>query len=242
VPTVSMIFKLDKTPTGKVIEVDAIGHQWWWEFRYPQLGVTTANEMVIPEDTQVALRLCAAGDTNSGTPVGQPCDDPAPAVGDAVIHSFWVPRLAGKQDVIPGQTNQMNLMASEPGTYPGQCAEYCGLSHAYMRFVVEAKTEADFQAWLANQKAPAATTPPASFTQCIGCHTVAPDATGIGGPDLTHLQSRPCFAGCWLDMSPENLAAWLKDPQAQKPGAFMPNLKLTDDQIKELVAYLETLE
>lgn len=242
VPTVSLIWKLDKEPTGKVIQVDAIGHQWWWEFRYPELGITTANQMVIPEDTSISVRLCAAGDTNSGTPVGQPCTEPAPAIGDAVIHSFWVPRLAGKQDLIPGQPNRLTLLADEPGTYPGQCAEYCGLSHAYMRFEVEAVTETDFQAWVTEQKAPATGTAPESFTQCIGCHAVVPDAQGIGGPDLTHLQSRPCFAGCWFDLTPENLAEWLKDPQAMKPGAFMPNLKLTDEEIADLVAYLETLE
>jgi len=242
VPTVSMIYDLDKPPTGKFIEVDAIGHQWWWEFRYPELGITTANVMVIPEDVDIAVRLCAAGDTNSGTPVGQPCTEPAPAIGDAVIHSFWVPRLAGKQDLIPGQPNNLRLLAAEPGTYPGQCAEYCGLSHAYMRFEVEAVTEADFQAWVTEQKAPATSAPPESFAQCAGCHAVAPDAVGIGGPDLTHLQSRSCFAGCWLDMNPENLAKWLRDPQSAKPGSFMPNLNLSDAEVDELVAYLETLE
>jgi cytochrome c oxidase subunit 2 len=252
VPTVSMIYSLAEKPAGNPMTVYAVGHQWWWEFIYPDQKVTTAGVMHVPAGAQVYIELCAAGSTNSGTAVGQPCDDPAPAVGDAVIHSFWVPRLAGKQDVVPGRTNTMTIEADVPGTYPGQCAEFCGMSHAFMKFKVVADTPADFQSWVTSQQAPAPE--PAAGTSeaagleafkaagCIGCHTDTPVSQGIGGPNLTHFASRDCFAGCMLENTPDNLAKWLHDPAAVKPGSFMPNLNLSDQQVADLVAYLESLK
>jgi cytochrome c oxidase subunit 2 len=252
VPTVSMIYALAKAPAGKSMTVYAVGHQWWWEFDYPDLNITTANELYIPDDTQVYVKLCAAGTTNSGTPVGAPCTVPAPAVGEAVVHSFWVPRLAGKQDVVPGRTNTMTIEANEPGVYPGQCAEFCGLSHAFMRFKVIAQTPTDFQAWVTNQQAEAPTPVAGSAADgglqvfntagCIGCHTIGGVSEGIGGPNLTHFGARDCFAGCMLSVTEENLSKWLHDPASVKPGSFMPNLNLTDDQVTSLVAYLESLK
>lgn len=251
VPTVSMIYSLAEEPAGHSLTVYAVGHQWWWEFVYPDQKVTTAGVLHIPEDTQVFVKLCAAGNSAAGAAVGEPCDDPAPAVGDAVVHSFWVPRLAGKQDVIPGRTNTMTIEANEPGTYPGQCAEFCGMSHTFMKFRVQADSETDFQAWLTEQAAPAPE-PTAGGAEaagmatfksagCVGCHTIDPLSQGIGGPNLTHFATRDCFAGCMLENTPENVATWLHDPAAVKPGSFMPNLHLTDKEIDDLVAYLESL-
>jgi cytochrome c oxidase subunit 2 len=252
VPTVSMIYSQAAVPKGKSITVYAVGHQWWWEFVYPDQKVVTANEMYIPTDTQVHVELCSAGNTAVGTPIGAPCTDPPPAIGDAVIHSFWVPRLAGKQDVVPGRTNSLTLTADEPGEYPGQCAEFCGMSHGFMKFKVIAATPADFQTWISNEQsesiAPAASsTEEAGLeafknTGCVGCHTADPVAAGIGGPNLTHFASRDCFAGCMLDTNEENLQRWLRDPAAVKPGSFMPNLHLTEEQVKSITAYLLSLE
>lgn len=251
VPTVSMIWSQAAVPKGESMTVYAVGHQWWWEFVYPDQKVVTANEMVIPTDMQVHVELCAAGNTAVGTPIGQPCTDPPPAIGDAVIHSFWVPRLAGKQDVVPGRTNSLTLTADEPGVYPGQCAEYCGMSHGFMKFKVVAATPADFETWLANERSesatPAAGTPEETGLEafksagCVGCHTSVPVSEGIGGPNLTHFASRDCFAGCMLDTNEDNLNRWLSDPAQVKPGSFMPNLHLTEDQIKALTAYLLSL-
>lgn len=289
IPTVMGIWELAARPTGPdVLHVDVVGHQWWWEFRYTDLDIVTANNLVIPEDTQVAIRLCSAGATGpvalpkpgdpapvldgtvsipdgAGPAIGQPCLESPPAVGNAVIHAFWVPRLAGKQDVMPGATNEMYLSADTPGVYPGQCAEYCAWSHANMRFEVEAKTGTDFDSWVAAQQtdASAATADLAmkgasdfASGACIGCHTVRGLTTdtggavaGVGGPDLTHFASRTCFAGCIFPIynpdgsfNAEAVKTWLHDPAAVKPGSKMPDYKLTDDQINELVAYLETLK
>lgn len=252
VPTVSMIYQLAKAPTGQSMTVYAVGHQWWWEFDYPDLNIKTANELYIPDDTQVYVKLCSAGETNSGTPVGSPCTVPAPAIGDAVVHSFWVPRLAGKQDVVPGRTNTLSFQADEPGVYPGQCAEFCGLSHAFMRFKVIAQTPADFQTWVTGQQADGATPLAGSAADqglqvfktagCVGCHTIGGVSAGIGGPNLTHFASRDCFAGCMLPVTEENLSKWLHDPASVKPGSFMPNLQLSDQQVAALTAYLESLK
>jgi len=237
VPTVSTIWDLSRRPTGDVLNVTVRGHQWWWEFDYPDLGITTANELHIP----------------IGRPVDVSLDSVGGLIGDAeVIHSFWVPELAGKQDVVPARTNHLTLEAVRPGTYYGQCAEFCGLSHANMRFRVIAQTPDDFDAWVTAERRDAAT--PASGTlaatgmdtflngQCIACHAIqGTKAAGIAGPNLTHFASRDCFAGCILDNTPENVTKWLADPPAVKPGSWMPNYHLTGDQIDALVAYLESL-
>ncbi|MDP9405468.1 MAG: c-type cytochrome, partial [Actinomycetota bacterium] len=181
---------------------------------------------------------------------GQATDDPS---GVGVIHSFWVPKLAGKQDVIPGHERNMTIEAEKPGSYAGQCAEFCGLSHANMRFAVVALQPPDFDAWVQEQASPQ---PPPDdelaargaelFTSrtCIACHAINgyEGAEARVGPNLTHFADRSKFAGYILDNTPENVAAWLADPQALKPGAQMPDLQLTGEDIQALVAYLETLE
>jgi cytochrome c oxidase subunit 2 len=186
-------------------------------------------------------------------------------VGDDVIHSFWVPQLAGKQDVVPGRTNHLVLEADRPGTYTGQCAEFCGLSHAYMRFKVVAQTPSEFDAWVREQQANAAVPAEGSLAAqgqdlfsgvagpqtgwCIACHAVQglKDANGNpvvqnGGPNLTHLMSRDCFAGCIFAMNQADLERWLKDPPEVKPGSWMPDYGLSDQQVRALVAYLMTLK
>lgn len=287
VPTVAGIWKLSDIPSGPdVLRVDVVGHQWWWEFRYRDHDIVTANDMVIPEDTQVTLRLCSFGATGRvdpdlelepgaldgsapapnamGPAIGQPCVEIPNSIGNAVIHAFWVPRLAGKQDVMPGQTNEMYLSADAPGVYPGQCAEYCAWSHALMRFQVIAKTQADFDTWVREQQAEATVASDSLAVQgatdfaegkCINCHTIngltneagAPVA-GSGGPDLTHLASRDCFAGCVIKMYNEDgsfneagMRAWLDDPQSIKAGAKMPDYDLTPEQLDAMIAYLEGL-
>ncbi len=263
VPTVATIFDLSHRPSGDVLNVNVIGHQWWWEFDYPGLKVITANELHIPVGRPVYVTLCSAG-AGYQKDVGAPstCEpggagaQPA-GIGYAVIHSFWVPELAGKQDVIPGRTNHLVLQADNPGTYSGQCAEFCGLSHANMHFRVIAQAPADFDAWVAAQQQ-AAAVPSGGLalqgyqlfsdptkTQCIACHAVQgiQNAQANGAPNLTHFASRDCFAGCIFDNhDPKQVAAWLRNPRAVKPGSFMPNYHLSEDQIRALVAYLESLK
>ncbi|HLF70265.1 MAG TPA: cytochrome c oxidase subunit II [Actinomycetota bacterium] len=233
-PTVSAIFKLAKEPTDP-LQVQVVAHQWWWEYRYEGSGVVTANELHIPVGRPVDLSLESAD----------------------VIHSYWVPKLAGKQDVIPGRVNHLTIQADEPGVFEGQCAEYCGFSHANMRLRVIAETESDFESWLQSQKRSARSpTDPlalegqrlflegsfANGQQCSGCHAInGTTAAGTFGPDLTHLASRTSFAGSMFEMTDDDLVAWLRDPPGRKPGSQMPNLKLTDSQIQALVAYLNAL-
>jgi cytochrome c oxidase subunit 2 len=240
VPTVATLFSISENPRGS-LPVTVIGHQWWWEYRYPQQNVITANEMHIPTGRAVRLTL----------------DSQEPRLGPnskGVIHSFWVPALAGKTDVIPGHANKMTIQADHPGEYLGQCAEFCGLSHANMRLRVISESPAAFARWITEQRRAAAKPPSgdaaagaALFTSkgCIGCHTLDTGAGNVGatvGPNLTHLQSRGTFAGAIFEMNPENLARWLADPPARKPGSIMPNLHLTPDEIRQLVAYLGTLQ
>ena len=231
VPTIITIFDLNRTPKN-AINVTVIGHQFWWEYHYEDYGIVTANELYMPTGRPVQVTL--RGDKSD------------------VIHSFWVPPLAGKQDIIPGRVNHLHLQADEPGTYLGQCTEYCGLSHANMRNRAVAVPPAEFDAWVANQKLPPKEPPAGSdahagyelFTSkgCAGCHTINGRSTGAVGPNLTHFESRGTFAGSLFDNTPGNLRRWLKDPPAEKPGVKMPNLGLTDDEIGKLVAYLETLQ
>lgn len=225
-------------------DLQVIGHQWWWEVRYPRSGVITANEIHVPVGKRLLVQLESAD----------------------VIHDFWVPQLGRKMDMIPGQTNYMSMEAGAPGIYSGACAEYCGAEHAWMRIRVVAEPQADFDAWEQGQlqTAPAqgqtATTrtgtvlpsmsaePRAGaqlFQQmtCSNCHAIA--GTGANariGPDLTHLASRQTLAAGRLENNPANLARWLADPQAVKPGTYMPDLRLTDEQVRQLVGYMETLK
>ena len=229
VPTVRTIFDLSAEQEGS-LQVKVIARQFWWEYEYEESGVVTANEMHIPVDQPVYLTL----------------------EGDDVIHSFWVPKLAGKQDVVPGRTNHMIIEASKPGSYRGQCTEYCGLSHANMRLRVIAHEPSDFEQWLSDQQEEAES-PTDSLAaegedlfmegQCINCHAVAgTDAQSRVGPDLTHFASRDTFAGALFDTNEENLRDWLDDPPAVKPGAKMPDYGLSTEEIDALIAYLLSLE
>ncbi len=227
--TVGTIADINRKAEGAdVVSVNVVGHQWWWEFEYPDRGVTTANELHIPAGRQVALRLTS----------------------DDVIHSFWPPKLAGKLDVVPGRTNFMTIEADEPGTYFGQCAEFCGVSHANMGLRVVAHTSQDFDEWVRSNAAAAERPTEGAagegaklFRQkgCASCHTVNGYSAGQLGPDLTHLQQRKVFAGATFDLSPQNLRLWLRDPPGEKPGSLMPNLQLSEEEITQLIAYLETL-
>jgi cytochrome c oxidase subunit 2 len=207
-----------------------IGHQWWWEVRYPQTGVVTANEIHIPVGRKWLVRLESAD----------------------VIHDFWVPALARKMQMIPGQTNHIWLEADAPGTYDGTCAEYCGAGHSWMRFSVIAESPAAFGAWLRGQVNPAAI-PAADSAQtglkifqtmtCINCHSLrGVSIAANAAPDLTHLADRTILGAGVLSNTETNLFRWLKNPQDFKPGCFMPNLKLTDAQAGTLTSYLEILK
>ena len=284
--TVVTVFDInERADASEVLSINVIGHQWWWEYEYPEqadveTAFTTANELVIPTGQEVQLRLTSAD----------------------VIHSFWPPKLAGKVDTVPGRTNYMKISADTPGDYSGQCAEYCGLSHANMRLKVTALDPAEFEEWVENQMEEAPTAPTTTTTTaptttttaaedetppgvgatttttepeepettpvgedeeldqangaalfvakgCSGCHTISglEGANGRIGPNLTHLYSRKTFAGAIFDLNDRNLRRWLRDPPGMKPmnpdnGQGMPNLGLSEDEITQLIAYLETLK
>jgi cytochrome c oxidase subunit 2 len=256
-PTVFTIFDLAKEPTKNVLPVDVYGHMWWWEYRYPTLGISTANELHIPVGSPVRLSLHTI---EPGLPAAKGED-----FATGVIHSFWVPALAGKQDVVPGRTNKLTIQASEEGEYWGQCAEYCNLSHANMRLRVFSQNQPKFDEWVAQQRKPIETPTGdaaagfALFTgkkpfeskgqPCVGCHTVqgVEGASARVGPNLTHLEGRTTFAGATFDLNADNLKRWLRDPSGMKPmrpdqGTGMPNLHLSETEINQLVAFLETLK
>lgn len=255
VPTINTIFDLSREPEGDPLKVEVYGHLWWWEYIYSDLDVATANELHIPTGRPVRLTLRTI-EPGLPAPEGQ-------EFAQGVIHSFWVPKLAGKQDVVPGRDNKLTLQAEKPGTYFGQCAEYCNLSHANMRLRVIAQEPDDFEAWVEEQKRPAAK--PASGEAakgydlfvgkgaCVSCHSVGgiEGAVARVGPNLTHLKSRETFAGATIDNTAENLVSWVTNPSGMKPmrpekRTGMPargqNGDLTDAEIARIVAYLETLK
>jgi cytochrome c oxidase subunit 2 len=209
--------------------VDVIGHQWWWEVRYPGGQAVTANEIHIPTGTRVRM-------------LGTSAD---------VIHSFWVPELNRKIDVEPGYRNSILLESARPGRFRGQCAEFCGLQHANMSFWVIAEPPARFRAWLAGQAAPARAPAGAQARAgeqvflsqaCSSCHQIrGTSARGTIGPDLTHLATRSSLASLTIPNDAASLRSWIADPQHIKPGSKMPGLDLTSGQIDELVAYLRGL-
>jgi cytochrome c oxidase subunit II len=218
-------------PAGAV-QVTAIGHQFWWEFRYPKLGIVTANEMHIPvsdpaHPTPTFLKLLSA-DTD---------------------HSFWIPQLAGKTDLIPNHPNSMWLDPHRTGIFLGQCAQYCGTQHAKMLLRVSVDSPQDFAAWVRSQQQPALQDQSAmaarqvfEHTACINCHTVSgTPADGRFGPDLTHLMSRTTIAAGAAENTPENLRLWIQDPDAIKPGSLMPAMKLSDADVDAVVNYMKTL-
>lgn len=244
VPTLATVFDLAHKPVN-ALEITVTGHQWWWEVEYPNAHVRTANEVHIPTGQPVYITL-RSGISGSQSGVG-------PALGP-VIHSFWIPRLAGKQDVVPGRDNHLTIEAPNPGEYLGQCTEYCGLSHANMRMRVVAQSPPDFQAWLQQQLQPAANPPPDVLAVmdrlgCGGCHTLDGVSGQIGpylgiiGPNLTHFAERDAFGGDTFQRTDDNLANWLRDAPGMKPGADMPSFKdqLSDDEVQALIAYLQSL-
>ena len=219
-------------PPPGTLDVTVVGHQWWWEFRYPALGITTANELHVPVSDPTAptptfLRLESAD----------------------VAHSFWVPRLAGKTDLIPNRVNRMWIAPREPGLFLGQCAEYCGTQHAHMLLRVYVHPRAEFDAWVAGQRRLAVADPAVAAgrrvfetTACINCHTVRGTvANGRFGPDLTHLMSRETLVAGAAPMTRAALQAWIADPDRVKPGSLMPAMKLDDAELGQLVSYLVTL-
>jgi cytochrome c oxidase subunit II len=218
--TIRTIFDLAREPKGDVLQVTSVGKQWWWQFNYPDEEIVTANELVIPTDTKVQVTLTA-------------CDDSLPGECN-VIHSFWVPELAGKRDVIPGRENETTIEADEPGTYLGQCAEYCGLSHANMRFRVIAMPPDEFDEWVEEQQAdpdvPLQTGPedaqePAGPAQelvldkyqCTNCHSFEDPAASTYGPNLAHFASRTTFASGYFELTRERLIEWLLDAPSLIP-------------------------
>lgn len=221
---------LANNPRANPLTIDVIGQMWWWEVRYPDEDIVTANEIRIPVGQPVQLRLTSLD----------------------VIHSFWVPQLHGKQDMVPGRIDTMWLQADEPGVYRGICAEFCGLQHSKMHFVVVAEEEDTFQNWLEQQRQPAPE-PTDDFVRrgqqvflgssCVYCHTVrGTNATGIVGPDLTHIASRLTLGAGILNNNRGNMAGWIIDPQHIKPGNLMPPTALNSEDLQALLAYLDTLE
>jgi cytochrome c oxidase subunit II len=218
-------------PAGAV-EVTVIGHQFWWEYRYPKLGVVTANELHIPvsdpaNPKPTYLQLLSA-DTD---------------------HSFWIPELAGKTDLIPNHPNRMWMDPEHTGIFVGQCAQYCGTQHAKMLLRVSVDSPEDFAKWVREQRQPAVADERVTVgkrvfetTACINCHSVAGTvANGRFGPDLTHLMSRSTIAAGAVLNTPENLRLWIQNPDAIKHGSLMPAMKLSDSDLDALVGYLETL-
>jgi cytochrome c oxidase subunit 2 len=232
--TARVIHSIEDAPKpANAIEVIAVGHQFWWEFRYPALGVVTANELHVPVSdpahaTPTFITLLSA-DTD---------------------HSFWVPQLAGKTDLIPNRENHTWIDPHHTGLYLGQCAQYCGVQHAKMLLRVYVDSPDQFAAWIQHQKQPAATADPSvaegrrifESVACMNCHTISGTvADGRFGPDLTHLMSRDTIASGAATNTPEHLKAWIANPDSIKPSSLMPAMKLNDHDLDALTAYLETL-
>ncbi len=221
----------DAPPPAGAIQVTVVGHQFWWEYRYPQYGFVAANELHVP-----------VSDPENPTPTY------LKLLSDDVDHSFWVPRLAGKTDLIPNHPNSMWIDPYQPGVYLGQCAQFCGAEHAKMLIRVYVQSRADFDAWVQAQQQPAVSDPAAAGSAlfvaktCFACHTIRGTiAAGTVGPDLTHLMSRDTIASGVLPNTPQNLRAWVHNPDAFKPGSKMPVIDMTDDELNQITAYLQTL-
>ncbi len=235
--TARIIFAIQDAPKPQsALDVTVVGHQFWWEFRYPKLGIVTANELHLPVSTPLApkpayLQLLSAD----------------------VDHSFWVPQLGGKTDLIPNHPNQMWIDGEKPGLYLGQCAQFCGVEHAKMLLRVYIDTPDQFAAWVKAQQQPGAQPDAQDIVvaagrhvfeteACVNCHTISGTAAkGTFGPDLTHLMSRATIAAGAADNTPDNLRSWIQDPNRFKPGALMPAMQLSEQETNQVVAYLATL-
>jgi cytochrome c oxidase subunit II len=220
----------DKRPAPDAVVAAVVGHQWWWEIRYPSLGIVTANELHVPLSTSAAPRqtflLLESAD---------------------VAHSFWVPQLAGKTDLVPNHPNTMWIEPKVEGTFLGNCAEFCGLQHANMLLRVVVQSASEFDEWVrSEQQTPTQGQPGEKqflSLSCINCHAVqGTRATGTFGPDLSHLMSRQTLGAGVIPNTPENLRQWIRDPQTMKPGNLMPNMQLSEREIEQVLAYLSSLK
>ena len=229
IPTIPTIFAQDAIPSTASQRVRVIGHQWWWEFQYPDLGVVTANELHLPVGETARLELRSAD----------------------VVHSFSVPRMSSKMDVVPTRANHMWFTPEITGNFAGQCFEFCGTQHANMRLRLIVETPEAFQAWVQQQRAPAPVPGPglqagAALFQggaCVGCHTIrGTPARGTAGPDLTHVGSRTTIAAGMLDNNQQNMKRWVQDAQSLKVGSRMPSLGLSDSDAEQIAAYLLSLK
>jgi len=233
VPTVQTIFYTYREAPEDALVIDVRGWQWWWEFTYPSADgsvITTANEVHVPVGRPVHLRMTS----------------------NDVVHSFWIPQMGGKRDVVANRTTSIIFTPLEAGVYLGQCAEFCGESHALMKMRLIAHEPGDFDLWLANQAAPAVESPDSAIALgrqlvtggvCAGCHTIRGTTAQFGrlAPDLTHIASRSTIAAGILDNNAENLSTWVNNAPSVKPGALMPALGLSDQEVAYIVAYLQTL-
>jgi cytochrome c oxidase subunit II len=232
VPTMRTIFATAGRAPAGALRVQVIGHQWWWEYRYADLGIVTANELHLPVATPVQLEMTSAD----------------------VIHSFWAPGLGGKRDLMQGRTTRIAFTADSTGEYLGQCAEFCGASHANMRLRVFVQSDSAFQAWVAAQRQVPAAVPRGSSGErgrelfarsaCIACHTIdgIPQARGTIGPNLTHVGSRTTIAGALFPNTADYLRRWITNAPSLKPGSLMPPMPLEGADLAALVAYLQSLQ
>jgi cytochrome c oxidase subunit II len=242
--TARVLFSVQDAPKpASALDVTVVGHQFWWEYRYPQYNITAANELHIPVGQGQAARVTYLRLTSAD-----------------VIHSFWIPQLGGKTDMLPNRVNEMWIDPAKPGIYLGQCGQFCGTQHAKMLLHVSVDTPEDFAKWIAGQQKTVTELPASTansgdaidaptgqkvFEQqaCINCHTVSGTvANGRFGPDLTHLMSRTTLASGAMDNTAENLKGWITNPDSYKPGSLMPAMHLTDKQYAQITAYLQTLK
>lgn len=230
VPTMRTIFATAGHAPEGALRVEVIGHQWWWEYRYPALKISAVNELHLPLGRPVQLDMTSAD----------------------VIHSFWVPGLGGKRDLTQGRTTRIAFRADSAGEYWGQCAEFCGASHANMRLRVFVESDSAFESWIEKQRAAPAAPARGSAAErgrqvfgrsaCIACHTIAGVSSGTIGPDLSHVGGRATIAGALFPNTTDNLRRWIANAPALKPGALMPAQALPEDDLAALVAYLQSLK
>jgi cytochrome c oxidase subunit 2 len=219
-----------RKPEADALRIDVVGKRWWWEVTYPAAHFTTADELHLPAGRPIEIRLTS----------------------DNVIHSFWVPQLAGKVDTIPGQVNTLRFVARTPGVYQGECAEFCGIQHTHMGFIVRVESAGDFDRWMLQHAQPPLEPASESAAEgetvfnaqtCAGCHTIdGTPARGDVGPNLTDFGERATIGAGALENTPSNLARWIPDAPGVKPGVLMPRLTLSNRDVQALVAYLESLK